>query len=82
MPKETNFHSKIAKVYRHDTVYQWLFGFIEGQRVTWGEGFAKANVQVITDNFMRHFNITDDDIPRETLIKKYYDIKNQLSDDK
>ena len=80
MPKETNLHINIPKIYRYQAIYNMLFGYFMANMRSWGEGYVRKNNQLIVDCFMQDFGITEDDIPRDTLVLKLYEMQMNFTE--
>jgi len=77
MPKDKNI--EIAKIYRHQTIDNWLFSYVIAMRRCDEEKTLKQMLLM----FAKDFNLSEDEYPLESMIQKWYKMgKDYLNEEK
>ena len=79
MPRETELNKRIPKIYRHQTIDNWMFSYVLAIQ----ECDKEATLKDALLMFSKSFNLSEDDYPLESMIQKWYKMgKDYLNEEK
>lgn len=77
MPKIKEIYKLTAKIYRHQTIDNWLFGYMIALRNVNRDISLKASLEM----FAKDFGLEEDDFPLESMIQKWYNMSKDYIDE-